>query len=82
MVGNMVKGICGNWIGIQNRCWSVGTKVDVRMMIAMLGASGMCGWFLWLWRYRVVGSVFGSFSSWTPRKCVNPLSYVKVHLCP
>jgi hypothetical protein len=43
MVGNMVKGICGNWIGIWNECWSVGSKVDVMMMIMMLCASGMYG---------------------------------------
>jgi hypothetical protein len=39
----MVKGICGSWTGILNECWSVGTKVDVRTMIVMFGASGMYG---------------------------------------
>jgi hypothetical protein len=43
MVGNMAKGIYGSWLGILNESWSVGTKVDLRMMIAMFRASGMCG---------------------------------------
>jgi hypothetical protein len=43
MAGSMVKGICGNWIGIQNGCWSVDMKVGVTMMIAMIDASGMYG---------------------------------------
>jgi hypothetical protein len=43
MASSMATDICGNWIGIQNECWNVGTKVGLRMMIAMLDASGMCG---------------------------------------
>jgi hypothetical protein len=43
MASSMVKVICGNWIGIGNRCWSVGTKVGATMMIAMLDVSGMYG---------------------------------------
>jgi hypothetical protein len=43
MVGNMVTNICGCWIGILNGSWSVGMKVDLRMMIAMFSASGMYG---------------------------------------
>jgi hypothetical protein len=43
MAGSMAKDICGNWIGIQNKCWGVDMKVGVRMMIAMLGASKMYG---------------------------------------
>jgi hypothetical protein len=43
MAGSMVKDICGNWIGIRNECWGVGTKVSLKMIIAMLDASGICG---------------------------------------
>jgi hypothetical protein len=43
MDGNMVKDICGSWVGIQNECCGVGMEVGFRMMIAMLDASGMCG---------------------------------------
>jgi hypothetical protein len=43
MAGSMAKDICGNWIGIQNECWGIGTKVDVRMMMVMLDASEMYG---------------------------------------
>jgi hypothetical protein len=38
-----VKGIYGNWIGIQNGCWSVGMEVGVMMMIVILDASRMYG---------------------------------------
>jgi hypothetical protein len=40
---NIVKGICGSWISILNVSWSAGMKVSLRRMIAMLGASGICG---------------------------------------
>jgi hypothetical protein len=43
MAGNMAKGIYVSWTGILNGNYSVDTKVDLRMMIAMFGASGMCG---------------------------------------
>jgi hypothetical protein len=43
MVSNMAKGIYGCWTGILNDSWSVGTKVDLRMMIVMFGVSGMYG---------------------------------------
>jgi hypothetical protein len=43
MVGNMAKGIYGSWISTLNESWSVGSKGNVRMMIAMVGASGMYG---------------------------------------
>jgi hypothetical protein len=73
MAGSKAKGIYGNWIGIQNLCWSVGTKVGVMMMIAMLGASGMYGCLLWLWPDLVVGCAFESFSSWIIGRWDNPL---------
>jgi hypothetical protein len=41
MVGNTAKGIFGSWIGILSEGWNFGTKVDLRMMIAMVGASEM-----------------------------------------
>jgi hypothetical protein len=43
MANSIAKVICGNWILIQNECWSVGTKIGVRMMITMLDASEMYG---------------------------------------
>jgi hypothetical protein len=43
MVDNMAKGICDSWIGILNENWSASMMVGLRMMIAMVGASGMCG---------------------------------------
>jgi hypothetical protein len=43
IVGNLAVGVCSNWIGILNENWGVDTKVDLRIMIAMFGASGMCG---------------------------------------
>jgi hypothetical protein len=44
MVDNMAKkGIYGNWTGILNGSWSVGMKVDLRMMIVIFGASGIYG---------------------------------------
>jgi hypothetical protein len=43
MAGSKAKSICGNCIGIQNGCWSVGTKVAVMMMIVMLDTSGVYG---------------------------------------
>jgi hypothetical protein len=74
MAGSKVKGICGNWIGIRNGCWSVGMKVGVMMTIAMLGASGMYGQLLWLWRDSVVDCALESFSSWILGRWDNPLS--------
>jgi hypothetical protein len=41
MVGNMAKGIYGSWTSILNGSWSVGTKVDLMMMIAMFHDSEM-----------------------------------------
>jgi hypothetical protein len=41
MVGNMAKGIYGNWAGTLNWSWSVGTEGSMRMMIVMAGASAM-----------------------------------------
>jgi hypothetical protein len=43
MAGNMVKDICDSLIGIQNECCDAGTKVGLRMMIAMVDANVMCG---------------------------------------
>jgi hypothetical protein len=43
MAGNMVKGIHGSWTRILDGSWSVGTKVELRMIIVMFGASWMCG---------------------------------------
>jgi hypothetical protein len=43
IVGNVVDGICDIWTSILNENCGVGTKVDFRMIIAMFGASGMCG---------------------------------------
>jgi hypothetical protein len=40
MAGNIVKGICGCWIGILQESWSVGRKVGLRRMIA----DGCCQW--------------------------------------
>jgi hypothetical protein len=73
MAGSKVKGICGNWIGIQNVCQSVGTKVGVMMTITMLDASGMYGQLFWLWRDSVVDCAFESFSSWILGRWGNPL---------
>jgi hypothetical protein len=73
MASSMVKNICDNWDSIRNKCCSVGTKVGLRMMIAMLAASGMCGWLLWLWMDLAVGFVIGSFSFWTLGRWDNPL---------
>jgi hypothetical protein len=39
----MTKGIYGNWAGVLNRSWGVGTKGGMRMMIAMTDDSAMCG---------------------------------------
>jgi hypothetical protein len=74
MAGSKAKCIYGNWIDIRNGCWSVGTKVGVMMMIAMLGVSGMYGSLLWLLRDSMVGCAFESFSSWILRRWDNPLS--------
>jgi hypothetical protein len=74
MAGSKAEGTCGNWIGIQNGCWSVGTMVGVMMTITMLSASRMCGRLLWLWRDSVVGCALESFSSWIQRRWNNPLS--------
>jgi hypothetical protein len=42
MASNITKGICGSWISILRGSWGAGTKVGLRRMIVMLGASGMC----------------------------------------
>jgi hypothetical protein len=43
MPGNMSKAIYGSWTGILNGSLSAGMKVDLRRMIAIFCASGMCG---------------------------------------
>jgi hypothetical protein len=43
MAGSMAKDICDSWVDIRNECCGVGMKVGLRMMIAMLDDSGMCG---------------------------------------
>jgi hypothetical protein len=43
MAGNMMKDICGSWVGIRNECYITGTKAGLRMMIAMDDANGVCG---------------------------------------
>jgi hypothetical protein len=43
VVGNMAKGIYGNWTGTLNGSWSVGTKGGMKMMIVIVVASGMYG---------------------------------------
>jgi hypothetical protein len=52
MAGSKAKDICGNWIGIRNRCWSVSMKVGVTMMIMMLVGCMVnffgCGGIWWL----------------------------------
>jgi hypothetical protein len=43
MADSMAMDIYGNWIGIQNEYWGVGTKDGLSMMIMMLDASEMYG---------------------------------------
>jgi hypothetical protein len=43
VVGNMAKGIYGNWMGTLNGSWSVGMKSGMKMMIAIVVTSGMYG---------------------------------------
>jgi hypothetical protein len=43
MTSSMVKDICDSWVAIRNEYFGVCMKVGLRIMIAMLDASGMCG---------------------------------------
>jgi hypothetical protein len=43
MAGSMANDIYGNWNGIRGKCWGVGTKVGLRMMVLMPDASEMYG---------------------------------------
>jgi hypothetical protein len=43
MVGNIVKGIFGSLIGNLGKGCSFGRMVGLRMMIAIVGASEICG---------------------------------------
>jgi hypothetical protein len=49
-------------------------KVDLRLMTTKLDVSGMCGSLLWQRLGFVVGSCFGSFSSWIQGTWGNLLS--------
>jgi hypothetical protein len=40
--GSIVKGICGSLIGILGVGCNFSTKIDLRMMIATVGASEIC----------------------------------------
>jgi hypothetical protein len=44
MPGSTAKGISGGWAGILGEGWSYDAKVDSRMMIAKVDASGMFDW--------------------------------------
>jgi hypothetical protein len=42
MVGNMMKGICGNWTGTLVGSWSVDMMCGMKLMVVMAGANATC----------------------------------------